>query len=220
MFVTLEGVEGSGKSTLVKLLKEKIDAAGIPFLLTREPGGCALGQQIRPLLLNTSQVLEPRAELFLFLADRAQHVRDVILPALNAGKLVLCDRYADSTIAYQGYGRGMNVGMLQALNDFSTGGLWPDLTLLLDIAPEKGLARARGRNNAAGLDVEEGRFEAETLEFHTKIRQGFLARATKYPHRFHVLNAELSPESLVEQAWNEIMNKGGMSCRVHPISSK
>lgn len=220
MFVTLEGIEGSGKSTLVKLLREKLDSYGIPSLCTREPGGCPLGQQIRPLLLNVTQCLEPRAELFLFLADRAQHVRELIRPALAEGKLVLCDRYADSTIAYQGSGRGMDVDILQQLNNFATDGLWPDLTFILDIAPEKGLARARGRNTAAGVDVEEGRFEAETLEFHSKIRQGFLARAKEYPERFRILNAVLPPEILVEQAWKEITGKGGMSCRVHPISSK
>lgn len=220
MFITLEGVEGSGKSTLAGLLQCRFERAGMSVLRTREPGGCGLGMQIRPLLLNTSQVLDSRAELFLFLSDRAQHVGEVIRPALSAGKIVLCDRYADSTIAYQGHGRGMDVDTLQRLNDFATDGLWPDLTLLMDIAPEKGLLRARKRNSAGGIEDEEGRFEAETLEFHTKIRKGFLARAAKFPERFRVLDATLTPEQLVEKAWNEIVNKGGMSCRVHPILSE
>lgn len=218
MFVTFEGMEGSGKSTLSRLLLERLNNANIPSLHTREPGGCLLGNQIRPLLLSTSQVLYSKAELFLFLSDRAQHVHEVIRPALDNGLIVLCDRYADSTIAYQGYGRGMDIDTLQRLNDFSTNGLWPDLTFLLDIEPEKGLARARGRNSTQGLDEAEGRFEAEALEFHTKIRNGFLARAAEYPHRFRILDAELSPEKLIELAWKELGNKGGMSCRVPPIS--
>ena len=123
MFLTVEGVEGAGKSTFIGLLEAELAKRGIPFLRTREPGGCALGRQIRPLLLDAAQKVDARAELFLFLADRAQHVADTIRPALARGEWVICDRYADSTIAYQGYGRGMDVEMLQSLNDCATGGL-------------------------------------------------------------------------------------------------
>lgn len=200
MFVTVEGVEGAGKSTLMDLLARALESRGIPFLRTREPGGCGLGASLRPLLLDVSSTLDSRAELFLFLADRAQHVSETIRPALARGAWVLCDRYADSTIAYQGYGRGMDVERLQALNDYATGGLWPDMTLLLDLPVETGLARARARNGREGLTQSEGRFEAEELAFHQRIRSGFLARAARWPERFCVLNAALSPQMLYKQA--------------------
>ena len=201
MFLTVEGVEGSGKSTLLAALAERMGAKGRAVLLTREPGGCPLGTQIRPLLLGTDWKPDPHAELFLFLADRAQHVIEVIRPALAAGTHVLCDRYADSTIAYQGYGRGMDVEWLHRLNDFATGGLWPDITLVLDLPAETGLLRAARRNTNLGLVQAEGRFETESLAFHERIRQGFLDRARRYPERFHVLDASLPPLALAEQAW-------------------
>lgn len=201
MFLTVEGVEGSGKSTLLDALAARLEAEGTPVMRTREPGDSSLGAHIRPLVLSAGRTPDPRAELFLFLADRAQHVAEVVRPALAAGMLVLCDRYADSTIAYQGYGRGMDIDRLQQLNDFATGGLWPDLTLLLDLPPETGLLRATRRNAATGLSRTEGRFEAETLAFHERIRQGFLARARLYPERFRVLDASLPPPALAEQAW-------------------
>ncbi len=200
MFVTVEGVEGAGKSTLMNFIARELERRGMPFLRTREPGGCGLGASLRPLLLDVSSTLDSRAELFLFLADRAQHVAETIRPALLRGDWVLCDRYADSTIAYQGYGRGMDADRLQALNDYATGGLWPDRTLLLDLPVETGLARARARNGREGLSQSEGRFEAEELAFHQRIRDGFLARAARWPERFRVLDATLEPERLRVQA--------------------
>ena len=200
MFLTVEGIEGAGKSTFIGLLEEELGRRGIDFLRTREPGGCALGRQIRPLLLDASQNVSGRAELFLFLADRAQHVADTIRPALERGQWVLCDRYADSTIAYQGYGRGMDVEELQRLNDYATGGLWPDITFLLDLPAEVGLGRALARNGREGLTQSEGRFEAEALAFHQRIREGFLTRAARWPKRFCVLDAEQPPEAVVAQA--------------------
>ncbi len=200
MFVTVEGVEGAGKSTLMGMLAAELERRKLSFVRTREPGGCGLGAKIRPLLLDVSSRVDSRAELFLFLADRAQHVAEVIRPALERGEWVLCDRYADSTIAYQGYGRGMDVERLQALNDDATGGLWPDRTLLLDLPVETGLARALARNGREGLSLSEGRFEAEALAFHERIREGFLARAARWPERFRVLDARLSPEELRAKA--------------------
>ncbi len=200
MFLTVEGVEGAGKSTFIGLLEAELAKRGIPFLRTREPGGCALGRQIRPLLLDAAQKVDARAELFLFLADRAQHVADTIRPALARGEWVICDRYADSTIAYQGYGRGMDVELLQSLNDCATGGLWPDITFLLDLPAEMGLSRALARNGREGLTQSEGRFEAEALAFHQRIREGFLARAARWPERFRVLDASQSPEDVAAQA--------------------
>jgi dTMP kinase len=148
--------------------------------------------------------VDARAELFLFLADRAQHVADTIRPALESGQWVICDRYADSTIAYQGYGRGMDVELLQSLNDCATGGLWPDITFLLDLPAEVGLGRALARNGREGLTQSEGRFEAEALAFHQRIREGFLARAARWPERFRVLDASLPPEGIVEQAMEHL----------------
>ena len=200
MFLTVEGVEGAGKSTFIGLLEAELAKRGIPFLRTREPGGCALGRQIRPLLLDAAQKVDARAELFLFLADRAQHVADTIRPALARGEWVICDRYADSTIAYQGYGRGMDVELLQSLNDCATGGLWPDITFLLDLPAEMGLSRALARNGREGLTQSEGRFEAEALSFHQRIREGFLARAARWPERFRVLDASQLPEDVAAQA--------------------
>ena len=197
MFVTVEGVEGAGKSTLLGLLAGEFERRALPFVRTREPGGCALGARIRPLLLDVSSRVDERAELFLFLADRAQHVAETIRPALQRGAWVLCDRYADSTIAYQGYGRGMDVETLQRRNDYATGGLWPDKTLLLDLPVETGLSRALARNGREGLTESEGRFEAEEQAFHQRIREGFLARAERWPERFCVLDARLSPEELL-----------------------
>ncbi|MBQ4615763.1 MAG: dTMP kinase [Mailhella sp.] len=200
MFLTVEGIEGAGKSTFIGLLEDELVKRGIDFIRTREPGGCALGRQIRPLLLDASQKVDARAELFLFLADRAQHVADTIRPALERGQWVLCDRYADSTIAYQGYGRGMDPEQLQLLNDHATGGLWPDVTFLLDLPAEVGLGRALARNGREGLTQSEGRFEAEALAFHQRIREGFLLRAKRWPERFCVLDARQTPDGIVAQA--------------------
>ena len=204
MFLTIEGIEGAGKSTFIGLLEAELVKRGVDFLRTREPGGCALGRQIRPLLLDASQKVSGRAELFLFLADRAQHVADTIRPALGRGQWVICDRYADSTIAYQGYGRGMDPEELQKLNDYATGGLWPDITFLLDLPAEVGLGRALARNGREGLTQSEGRFEAEALAFHQRIREGFLARAARWPQRFRVLDAAQTPDAIVAQAMKHL----------------
>ena len=204
MFLTIEGIEGAGKSTFIGLLEAELVKRGVDFLRTREPGGCALGRQIRPLLLDASQKVSGRAELFLFLADRAQHVADTIRPALGRRQWVICDRYADSTIAYQGYGRGMDPEELQKLNDYATGGLWPDITFLLDLPAEVGLGRALARNGREGLTQSEGRFEAEALAFHQRIREGFLARAARWPQRFRVLDAAQTPDAIVAQAMKHL----------------
>lgn len=189
MFITVEGIEGAGKSAIIGHLAEALRQRGQKILLTREPGGCPLGLQLRQLLLNASSKLEPLAELFLFQADRAQHVSEIILPALKQGKWVLCDRYYDSTLAYQGYGRGLDLQGLKQLNSLASQELRPDLTLLLDLPPKTGLSRARGRNEELGLSHSEGRFEAETLAFHQRIREGFLALAKEEPQRWRIINA-------------------------------
>ena len=135
MFITLEGIEGSGKTTLIENLADVFRTLNHEVLVTREPGGCALGRELRQMLLNPETEICPEAELFLFLADRAQHVAEVIRPALKRGEVVLCDRYADSTVVYQGYGRGLDIEKLRSLNDVAIGGLWPDRTFVLDMDP-------------------------------------------------------------------------------------
>lgn len=197
MFVTFEGVEGSGKSTQMGLAKAWLEERGREVLCTRQPGGCALGLELRRILLDARNThLDSTAELFMYLADRAQHVAEVIRPALAAGKAVLCDRYHDSTVAYQGFGRGLDVTALTALGELATGGLKPDLTVVLDLPAGTGLARARGRNESAGKAQSEGRFEALELGFHERVREGFLALASREPARFAVLDAAGSPDEV------------------------
>lgn len=196
MFITLEGIEGSGKSTVLDRLCGRWSADHRPFLRTREPGGSDIGRTLRALLLDARQNIVPEAELFLYLADRAQHVRQVIRPALDRGQVVISDRYADSTIVYQGYGRGLNVESLFQLNEVAVGGLWPDLTILLDVDPAAGLARARARNSEAGLEVAEGRFEAEAMAFHQRIREGYLMWAKRHAGRFRIVNAAAPPDEV------------------------
>ena len=196
MFITLEGIEGSGKSTVLERLCGRFTEQGLPFARTREPGGSDIGKTLRALLLDARHTIAPEAELFLYLADRAQHVRQVIRPALERGLSVLSDRYADSTIVYQGFGRGLDVEELFRLNEIAVGGLWPDLTILLDVDPAAGLARARTRNAENGLDVSEGRFEAEEAAFHQRIRQGYLSWAKRQAGRFRVVNASAPPDAV------------------------
>lgn len=208
MFITLEGIEGSGKSTAQRLLAEYLEEKGYSVLSTREPGGSALGRKFRAVLLDarTTQ-LRPRAELFLFLADRAQHVSEVIRPALDEGQIVLCDRYADSTISYQGYGRGMDVDQLIQVNDLATSGLWPHLTLLLDVTPQVGLERAGQRNREEGTVISEGRFDAESVAFHTRVRTGYLERAEAEPERFALIDAARPAEDVFMQCLSAVEDK-------------
>ena len=190
MFVTLEGIEGAGKSTMLGLLSAWLENSGRPTLVTREPGGSRLGRRLRSLLLDCRQEsLSPLAELYLFLADRAQHISEVIQPALEAGQVVLCDRYADSTIAYQGYGRGMPLAELREACGMAARNLPPDLTLLLDLPPHAGLARAGARNRESGTVISEGRFDAESLDFHERVRRGYLELAAQAPGRITVIDA-------------------------------
>ena len=200
MFITLEGIEGSGKTTLIKSLHNFFTKNNKKITLTREPGGSLLGKKLRPIILSSSENLCMQAELFLFLADRAQHIEEVIRPALNRNEIVLCDRYVDSTIAYQGYGRGMDVNLLESLNTAATDSLSPQITFLLDLPAEIGVKRAVKRNELANLTESEGRFEAESILFHTNIRKGFLAQAEKHAHRFIILDATQDLESVASQA--------------------
>ena len=197
MFITFEGIEGTGKSTQIALLKTYLEARGERVLVTCEPGGSRIGAELRRVLLSLeNRDLCARAELFLYLADRAQHVAQVVRPALEAGQMVLCDRFADSTVAYQAFGRGLDADMLHSLNELAVDGLWPDLTILLDLEAEVGLTRAVARNHAEGKTVAEGRFEAESLAFHGRVRQGYQAWAARFPQRIRSVDASGTPEGI------------------------
>lgn len=198
LFVTFEGGEGAGKSTQIERLTRRLKGRGLDPVLTREPGGTPLAEGIRALLLDRAHPPGPVAEAFLMEAARAELVSRVIRPALAAGGVVLCDRYDDSTLAYQGAGRGLDAEMLRAWNRAATGGLTPDLTLLFDLDPAAGLARRRA---AAG---EPNRLDREPPEFHARVRAGFLELARSEPGRFRVLDASRSPSALEELIWEAI----------------
>ena len=188
-FVTFEGIEGSGKSTHLRQLAVELRRRGRDVLETREPGATRAGAAIRDLLLAADGApLTPLAELFLYCADRTQHLDEVVRPALAAGRIVLCDRFSDSTIAYQGYGRGLPLDTVRALDASARRGLEPTLTILLDCPVAEGLARARGRARSAAPD----RFEAEASAFHERVRAGFLELAAASPARFVVVDAGAS----------------------------
>ncbi len=201
MFITFEGIEGSGKSSVIKRVAAALEAEGHGVALTREPGGSRLGESLRAILLDVaSKGITSEAELFLYLADRAQHVQEVIRPGLDKGRVVLCDRYADSTVVYQGYGRGLDPRLLHQLNDVAVAGVWPDLTVLLDLDPEVGLKRAFTRNVEQGKTASEGRFEAESHAFHTRVREGYLTWAALNKERYRIVNAMEPLERVCEDA--------------------
>jgi dTMP kinase len=190
LFITFEGGEGSGKTTQLKALLAGLRGAGIEAIETRDPGGTAAGKQIRELLLDREQVrMEAVAELFLYEASRAQLVAEVIRPALAQGRVVLCDRFCDSTVAYQGYGRGLDLTLIAQLNAVATGSLAPDLTFLLDLEPGQGLERASQREQH--LRQRQDRMERELLAFHQRVRDGYRAIAAAEPGRVVVLDGAL-----------------------------
>lgn len=199
LFVTLEGPEGSGKTTLAKEIYQYLRSKKHTVLLTYEPGGSSLGRVLRKALLDHHhKKMSAWAELFLFEADRAQHVAETIRPALAQGKIVLCCRYGDSTVAYQGYGRGLDVDLIKSLNHKATGNLVPHLTLLLDVLPELGLPRAfRARG-------KKDRLESEDLGFHRRLRQGFLELARKDRRRFRTIAADQDFAAVREQAFTYV----------------
>ncbi len=200
MFITFEGVEGAGKTTQIARLAGRLREVGRrDVLTTREPGDGPLGQELRSLALHPPMgiFVEPRAELLIMLADRAQHVGQVIRPHLESGGIVLCDRYADSSVAYQGYGRGLDMGEIIGLNAYATGGLAPDLTVLLDLDPAIGLARQRERSV----------MEAQALPFHQRIRAGFRALAEADPDRWLTLDAARPPDVVHEDIWAAVSTR-------------
>jgi len=201
MFITFEGPEGSGKSTQARMLAERLHAVGCVVLLTREPGGTAIGDQIRTLLLDHGHgEMHATTEALLFAADRAQHVHERIRPHLEQGGVVLCDRFADSTWAYQGYGLGQDLEMLRRLTAIATGGLSPDLTLLLDLPVDVGLQRKRQAQHAA----EWNRLDARELAFHRRVRNGYHALAAADPQRWLVFDAQQPVTTLADQIWTQV----------------
>src|SRR5262245_2999273 len=188
-FVSFEGIEGCGKTTQIALLSEALTQRNIPHSVTREPGGTAVGEGIRKILLHSETIhLTAAAELLLFYASRSQNIAEKIKPALTNGEIVICDRFYHASMAYQGYGRGIPLDFIDKLTDLVCAEYRPELTILLDSAPEVGLARARARNHRQTQD--EGRFEMEDIEFYTKIRNGYLQLAAREPDRIRVIPAD------------------------------
>ena len=196
LFITFEGGEGCGKSTQARLLLKKLEQQGIPTILTHEPGGTALGNEIRMLLKRKQgSSISPQAELFLFAASRVQLVAELVSPALQEGKVVICDRFTYSTIVYQGYGRGLDLATVGMVNTMATGNLRPDLTILLDMPSEQGLERRRSSKD---------RFELEDLSFHHRVREGYLKMAADEPDRWLLIDASLAKAKIAEIIWDKV----------------
>jgi dTMP kinase len=201
-FITFEGIEGCGKSTQVQRLAARL---GHRALLTREPGGTAIGRGIREVLLDpANRSLAPTTELLLYFADRAQHVAEVIRPALEQGLVLLCDRYVESSLAYQGHGRGLSLEAIRSLADLATGGLRPDTIVLFDVPIEVGLSRARRRG-------AQDRLEAEVLEFHERVRAGYDALVAQDPSRWLRLDGQGSPDAVFQALWRGLASRGLVS---------
>jgi dTMP kinase len=203
-FITFEGPEGSGKSTQIRLLADRLEEQGIEVVSTREPGGTATGEAIRNILQHDAvdEALGERAELLLFAASRAQLVSQVILPAIEKGSWVLCDRFIDSTMAYQGFARGMDIPSLDAINDFAIHGRKPDLTMLLDLDIERGFERLEERYQD-GAESHD-RFEREARAFHHRVRDGYHALADREPERFRTIDAGRSVEDVSADIWEAV----------------
>ncbi len=199
MFITLEGPEGSGKSTQIKRLAKRLEAMGYPVVTTREPGGTPIGDQIRHVLVRLeNKELHPRTEILLFLAARAQLVEQGIKPALQDGKIILCDRYGDSTLAYQGYGHGLDLDQLRQMLDFATDHLKPDLTILMDLDVKTGLMRKKAED-------EWNRLDAYEVLFHERVREGYLKLAQQEPERWRIVDASQGIDAVQEDLFQIIL---------------
>lgn len=204
VFLSFEGGEGSGKTTQIALLARRLEALGRAVIVTREPGGTPLGRTIRQLLVReTEDPPTDLAELFLYAADRAHHVATVLRPTLEAGLVVLCDRYADATEAYQGHGRGLPLEVVRASNALATAGLWPDRTLVLDLDPTLGVGRALARG-ASGQGPREERFEAQAQAFHEAVREGYRAIVKREPGRVRIVDAAGATEIVAARVWEAV----------------
>lgn len=199
--IVFEGVEGCGKSTQIQICCEWLQSLGIPVLVTREPGGTVLGADIRRLLLDKTEdkPITPTTELLLYAADRSQHVEQELKPNLAAGKIILCDRYTYSTVAYQGYGRALDMNLIDRLNAIATGGLEPDLSLWLDLDVEVGLSRKLGSGDIADLNARGDRIEQEKIDFHHRVQQGYSKLAASKPGLIFRVDASLTREAVKQQ---------------------
>ena len=203
MFITLEGPEGSGKTTAVEAAVKALEAKGYQIVRTREPGGTPIAEQIRNVILDKANTnMDPRTEALLYAASRRQHLVEKVWPALKKGKIVICDRYLDSSLAYQGGARGLGVDNILNVNLFATENTFPDLTLLFDITPEEGLKRI-----SANANREVNRLDLEKLEFHHKVRDTFLALAKRYPERFVIIDASKSRDEVAKATLDAIMSR-------------
>ncbi|MFJ7409079.1 MULTISPECIES: dTMP kinase [unclassified Lysinibacillus] len=197
LFITFEGPEGAGKTTVIKKIAERLSLENIDVLATREPGGIEIAEKIRTIILNPQHTaMDERTEALLYAAARSQHYFEKVRPALDAGRMVICDRFIDSSLAYQGYARGIGVDEVLSINEFAIGKKLPDLTILFDISPEVGLARIHAHG-----DREVNRLDVESLAFHQKVREGYLQLVKRYPERINVVNADQSIERVVEDVW-------------------
>ena len=203
MFITFEGGEGAGKSTAIKRIVEKLTSEGYEIVLTREPGGTPIAEEIRNVILDKKNTaMDPRTETLLYAASRRQHLVEKVIPALKEGKLVLCDRFIDSSLAYQGGAREIGIDNVYNMNLFATEGMLPDLTILFDIKPEEGLARI-----AANSQREVNRLDVEKLAFHNKVRDSFHELAKKFPERFVIIDASKSPDEVFEESYKAIEDR-------------
>lgn len=202
LFITFEGIDGCGKSSHLLALARELQSRVIEPVITREPGGTRTGEQIRELVLSKSSAgLNPSAELMLYAADRAEHVASVIKPALEAGRIVLSDRYADSTVAFQGYGRQLDLRMIESLNQMATSGIAPDLTILLDVEPAVARARLSARQVKHSTSGGTDRLDDEHYEFHVRVREGYLKIAAQHPDRIHVIDSSGPVEEVRKQVF-------------------
>jgi dTMP kinase len=205
--ITFEGIEGSGKSTQIKLVAEYLMEKNVPFLITQEPTGTDIGRKIGGILFNREHYhMCAETEMFLFCAARAQHVREKIMPALKQNKVVLCDRFSDATFAYQGFGRGLDHDFIKLINNYSSMLLKPDLTLLFDLPVEIGLQRANDRNNRLKEPSSADRFERENMDFHKRIREGYLNILKSEPDRFRLIDATRDVDTIQKQVRRQIID--------------
>ncbi|MBI5192209.1 MAG: dTMP kinase [Nitrospirae bacterium] len=198
LFITFEGIEGCGKTSQAKLLNDYLTALGHDVMMTREPGGTPISEAVREILLSNDSVnMHPHTEVLLYLASRAQHVSEIMKPALGKGRIVICDRFADSTFVYQCFVRGINKEIVETMNNFAVGHLQPDITFVLDVEPAEGLHRAMLRNqkHSRGQD----RIENESLDFHNKVREGYLKLAQEYPDRVHLIKTDKDKSEVHEE---------------------
>lgn len=224
LFITFEGIEGAGKTTQMDLVEARLKDAGLPVFRTREPGGTAIGERIRSVLLAPeSRGMDPMTELFLIEAARAQLVAERLRPEIEAGCIVLCDRFTDATLAYQGYGRGMDLALIERLNETATAGLRPDLTLLLDCSVETGFERISRRPFGTSSGSGPDRMEAESRGFHERVRQGYLRLAAASPDRVRVIDSAGKVEEVERKVFDYVrmlIEKPEAACRLRKSSGR